>query len=1085
MKKAKILLTLSLLALGSLAGCKNNDTPAENQDQNNQNTDKEDEQGQNPGGNGGENPGGNEDDKPGEDPENPGDDDVPPPVIIKKDFASALAKDYSNMTVFYEDSASGEYGYEYYAEDLVLVYDGLFAETYGNNEKKSPYTFYSNEVNGDYYTYWRAVSGYNHDGWIANGLYNADLAIFHAYFYLPEVLNRIEAEDVEYYAETGQYFVKDDKIDSVFDGFEAFWWFHNYVEAIAFNVNEAGYISTITAVDSMSRDDSPYFKITLSNFGTTAIPDYVGFDTPDTPNENNIYTYEEMTGKPADDRIFPTSVAFEIQGEHKSSETYDLILDIDESVDVLCQYLPDTVNRTSFEWVSSNENVAAFDFKQNYQTGHKFITGIADGDCEIYVISHDERNNTTVESPHIKVHVNKAPEIVNEDAIYNFAYQSMEAFTVTDEGGNEVYGGEKVNAQNLVGNALPYEITTFRGQLLDGKNTEALGEFNKVIALSPCSSDHMNDGFYNEISFDFDDQQVSKFSTYYSLHNSNQAQFISSLAEAKLMTSNDGVTWNEIDIKDELVSTLSASNGNYTLNKKILTREFTPASKVKLFLKGNSVGKNLQFVFGGTSFEANDECQAHVASETVPVESVTISSDINYIVAHKQYQFNVEVLPANATNKNVRWYSSDPSIVKVDTATGVIEGLKEGNANVYAMSVDGNVKSNEIDVHVSLPSVPNAFRGSFTAEGIVNYKFVNINITIEEHKAVVSYSLNEEETSLELFYMGEDSHVHCFEANDGTIFEIRDANPGFEGKLYKGNSYIFGALNAEDTITKVEKATSVTILDDSLKQISSLNFIEGQSCYVTPIAYVGTTKREDIRVLGSSSNENVIKVDGWKLTAVGAGDCVVTFASIDGGASATINVHVDAKILITTLEITNAPASNTIKIGDSHQLVASYLPQNANLKNLIWSTSNQDIVTVTNGKISGVASGKATITVTDSYSHLSASIEITVSEEQSSCIFGEWVGTYDLSDSLDSSFSAKLNQNNTIEIFYEGELIKTFKMSGKLNSSYYSFVDADPASTDETVYMVSVESAGVTFGADGYIEWLFDYDHFVEFFWIR
>ena len=47
------------------------------------------------------------------------------------------------------------------------------------------------------------------------------------------------------------------------------------------------------------------------------------------------------------------------------------------------------------------------------------------------------------------------------------------------------------------------------------------------------------------------------------------------------------------------------------------------------------------------------------------------------------------VSPANATNKNVIWESSNPEIATVDEATGLVTGIALGTATIIATSVDG------------------------------------------------------------------------------------------------------------------------------------------------------------------------------------------------------------------------------------------------------------------------------------------------------------------------------------------------------------------------------------------------------------
>ena len=70
-----------------------------------------------------------------------------------------------------------------------------------------------------------------------------------------------------------------------------------------------------------------------------------------------------------------------------------------------------------------------------------------------------------------------------------------------------------------------------------------------------------------------------------------------------------------------------------------------------------------------------------------------------------------------------------------------------------------------------------------------------------------------------------------------------------------------------------------------------------------------------------------------------------------------------------------------IKVGESIMLTPDVQPNNATDKSVSWSTSDANTVTVTNGRIAGVAAGSATITVTTTDGSYSASCVVTVTEE--------------------------------------------------------------------------------------------------------
>lgn len=71
----------------------------------------------------------------------------------------------------------------------------------------------------------------------------------------------------------------------------------------------------------------------------------------------------------------------------------------------------------------------------------------------------------------------------------------------------------------------------------------------------------------------------------------------------------------------------------------------------------------------------------------------------------------------------------------------------------------------------------------------------------------------------------------------------------------------------------------------------------------------------------------------------------------------------------------------TLKIGSSYTLTATITPSNATDKLIRWTSNNEDIATVTNGKIVAKSSGTATITATTNDGGYTAICEVTVSEK--------------------------------------------------------------------------------------------------------
>jgi len=91
-------------------------------------------------------------------------------------------------------------------------------------------------------------------------------------------------------------------------------------------------------------------------------------------------------------------------------------------------------------------------------------------------------------------------------------------------------------------------------------------------------------------------------------------------------------------------------------------------------------------------FDFDMQMDSSVAVD-VPVKSVSISDSRCELSKGVSYQLSANVLPSNASNKNIKWVSSDVSVVKVNS-TGKVTTVNQGNAIVYAVSEEnGEIKA--------------------------------------------------------------------------------------------------------------------------------------------------------------------------------------------------------------------------------------------------------------------------------------------------------------------------------------------------------------------------------------------------------
>lgn len=88
-----------------------------------------------------------------------------------------------------------------------------------------------------------------------------------------------------------------------------------------------------------------------------------------------------------------------------------------------------------------------------------------------------------------------------------------------------------------------------------------------------------------------------------------------------------------------------------------------------------------------TAGEKSATCAVTVSAAYVPATAVQLSQETAEIRVGKTLQLTATVKPDNATDKTVRWSSSNAEIATVD-ANGLVTGLKTGEVSIFAITAD-------------------------------------------------------------------------------------------------------------------------------------------------------------------------------------------------------------------------------------------------------------------------------------------------------------------------------------------------------------------------------------------------------------
>ena len=174
------------------------------------------------------------------------------------------------------------------------------------------------------------------------------------------------------------------------------------------------------------------------------------------------------------------------------------------------------------------------------------------------------------------------------------------------------------------------------------------------------------------------------------------------------------------------------------------------------------------------------------------------------------------------------------------------------------------------------------------------------------------------------------------------------------------------------------KAKAVDVTEVTLDK-TELTLTEGKTETLT--ATVKPDNADNRKVTWSSDKTDVATVDGaGRVTAVKAGEAVVTVTTEDGGKTATCKVTVKAKVVpVTGVDV--KPWSVTIGANGTTKLTCTVAPSNATNRNVRWESDNPSVATVdSDGNVRAVSAGVAKVSAVTEDGGFRSGCTVTVKE---------------------------------------------------------------------------------------------------------
>ncbi|WP_429840782.1 Ig-like domain-containing protein [Brevibacillus sp. FIR094] len=360
----------------------------------------------------------------------------------------------------------------------------------------------------------------------------------------------------------------------------------------------------------------------------------------------------------------------------------------------------------------------------------------------------------------------------------------------------------------------------------------------------------------------------------------------------------------------------------------------------------------------GNTVDLDDSIELYVSNPPTgePVTGVELEEEALTLRVGDTENLRATVKPTNATNKRVKWESSDSEIVEVDEE-GKITAVAPGNATITVTTEDGS-KTDSVEVIVK--EIP-----TFQLETNEPSFWIKPRVTTTLRLYKVEGKKRKDITR--------DKNVE-YDTENGlvTVKQGRITAGKEEGEDIVTVRYMGEELEIPVTVSKKTIRSLTTSFKDLVLEID-----EEKQLNLTAVFSDKNTEEVTEKATWSSSDEEVIEVTKeGKVTALAEGKAVITAKY--GGKKVTNRVLVVEEKKVKDLRVSRS--SLHLKADKTGEIVLYAVYENRYeeivTKDAEWTVEDPEIATVENGVVTALESGKTTITV--EYGGETITINITV-----------------------------------------------------------------------------------------------------------
>ena len=378
---------------------------------------------------------------------------------------------------------------------------------------------------------------------------------------------------------------------------------------------------------------------------------------------------------------------------------------------------------------------------------------------------------------------------------------------------------------------------------------------------------------------------------------------------------------------------------------------------IEAFMKEGSGGDNLAVGWrkpsDGTGNLPIEIIPGNVLSPDATINVTGIELDINSEILEvgEQIALNASIIPANASNLNISWSSSDDSVATVDS-NGNVTGVAEGSSLIVVETEDGG------------------FQAQATVNVILSVTGISLDISTLSLELGKSFVLNPmvapfNATDTSVVWTSDDQAIAAVDTN-GIVF---GNNPGTSTLRVTTND---GGFFAEVMVNVVVPVTGVE-LDSEQTEINL-----GGSILLNPTFFPSNATNREL--VWTTNEDTIVSVNAnGRIFGEAIGTAILTVTTVDGNFIDEVTVTVVDNTIINVTGIGIGSSQTELDLGESLELSSTILPSDATNQEIVWTTSDDTVVSVdANGIIAAETFGTATVAATTVDGGFIAEVAITV-----------------------------------------------------------------------------------------------------------